>query len=121
MKNSSSTVHREASSRARERLAELGHKESSLSQATGLMRAIELEIGAKRNCSPQQWVRRYLTLTNAPIVRPRVANKLKSAIYEPSAQWGINVERARRAQPSRWTPDSVGNGPERQHGYGRGS
>lgn len=121
MKNSSSTASREASSRARERLAKLGHDESSLSEATGLMRAIEREMGAKRNCSPEQWVRRYLTLPDASVVRPCVINKLKPTIYEPSAQWRINVERARRAQPSRWTPDSVGNGPERQHGYGRGS
>lgn len=121
MKINPSAASREARNRARERLAKLGHNRKSLTPAVGLMQAIEYELGAERNCSPEEWVRRYLALSNPPVVQPRDANKLKVKAYQPSAQWQINVERARKAQPPRWTPDGIGNGAERQHGYGRGA
>ena len=117
MKVSEQRDHRLARAAARERLVKAGHKGALLNKVESLLYAIEVELGAERNCSPEEWVSKYLRLT---------ANTTTRATHEfrplqPRAQWDINAERARKAQPRLWTPNSIGNGAERQHGYGRGA
>lgn len=55
----------------------------------------------------------------APTALPRPMPRSIAGQYRPSAQLAHNFERA-AAQPRLWTPNGVGNGAERTHGYGRG-
>lgn len=107
---------RHARNTARERLVKAGHK-GALNKVESLLCAIEVELGSERNCSPEEWISKYLRLT----AKPELNTVRGFRELRPRAQWDINVERARKAQPSRWTPDGIGNGAEHQHGYGRGS
>ena len=116
MKASQQRDHRLARSAARERLLKAGHK-GALNKVESLLYAIEVELGAERNCSPEEWISKYLRLTTNPAARE--AREFRA--LQPRPQWDINVERARKAQPRLWTPDGIGNGAERQHGYGRGA
>ena len=115
MKASQQRDHRLARSAARERLVKAGHK-GALNKVESLLYAIEVELGAERNCSPEEWIGKYLRLTASPAVR----ETREFRPLQPRPQWDINAERASRAQPKLWTPNAVGNGSENQNGYGRG-
>lgn len=111
--------------KARLMLEKAGHQPRPLATMKGLCYAIEVELGSDRDCSIDEWVGRYLrhaarsTGGTGEIVPPRTPYKFKPLTTSP--QMLANLERARQAQPRLWTPDGVGNGNERQHGFGRGS
>ncbi len=119
---------------ARMRLAALGYTEGAIRGTPRLIAAIEKESGQQAGDDPQGLLERWVAATNpepakarlaqpykGEIAPPRNHNHMQAKPYKPSAQWQINVERARKAQPRLWTPNGIGNGAEGQHGFGRGT
>lgn len=116
-KISNNRDYRSARNYAREKLIAAGYKPGQVRTAEGIAKALEQILGRQRDCSIDEFVREYLSKfqLHRPAREPR-----KWKDYVPSAQWEINVARAKQAQPKLWTPNNIGNGSELHHGYGRG-
>lgn len=73
--------------------------------------------GAPRHKGESQWA--YLCrFAGVERMQPKT---MKRPELKLDRTLSLNMERAAQAQPRMITPNGIGNGVERQHGYGRGA